>query len=397
MFAMVLGLSPTGLYVLRELGRAGVACGGVAEGLQCGEASRFLTVGKALQAGDDDAALVAELAGIARARGETGLIIPTSDRFIDFVADNREALAEHFVFQDSYTRERVAEIVDKARFLQRCAEADVPAPGFFDVAHDELAGLAGRARFPLIVKPSLIHHVKDFMAGRKVLIARDADDYAQIVREVPQTDATRWLVQEIIAGPESNILLFSGYRDRAGTVHQAFTARKLRQYPPGFGSASLVRSETAPAMREAAERLLAALDFHGIAGVEMKTDARDGELKIIEVNPRPSLWFALGTAAGRRASLAAFRDMAGEMPPPDTPQQDGHVWRYRFKDVYSANWYRRRGAGFVLPPPEIGDALRVPSEQMMGAVHAADDPGPSLREWQNYAVKGVRRLSPGRG
>ena len=42
-FAVVLGLSPTGLYAVRELGRAGVPVFGASRSPQCGNASRFLT------------------------------------------------------------------------------------------------------------------------------------------------------------------------------------------------------------------------------------------------------------------------------------------------------------------------------------------------------------------
>ena len=40
--AVVMGLSPTGLYAVRELGRAGITVTGVASGWQAGHASRYL-------------------------------------------------------------------------------------------------------------------------------------------------------------------------------------------------------------------------------------------------------------------------------------------------------------------------------------------------------------------
>ena len=393
MFALILGLSPTGLYVLRELGRYGIPCGGVSEGLQCGKASRFLNVRPAIEYTGDPQALITRLNDIGATRGQRGLLIPSSDTFIDFIANNRTALATNFDFHDCYTRSSVDLILDKGRFLQKCQEAKVASPGYLEVAASQLPSAVGSLSFPLIIKPALIHQVKDFMAGRKVFIANDRSEFDTLVSKIPTNAETSWLVQEIIAGPESNIVLFSGYRDRQGKVHQAFTARKLRQYPPGFGSASLVRSENLPEVKEAAERLLEVLNFHGIAGIEMKVDSRDGALKIIEMNPRPSLWFAASTAAGRRAPLAAFCDMSGKEMPEDVPQKDGLIWRYALKDMYSAYWYKRRGSDFVLPPPNIGKALDVPSSRKVGAVFAPDDRAPAFRELQNFASKAWRRLA----
>ena len=43
---------------------------------------------------------------------------------------------------------------------------------------------------------------------------------------------------------------------------------------------------TAPELMEQAVALLSALDWHGPAQVEFKRDARDGQLRLMEVNPR---------------------------------------------------------------------------------------------------------------
>lgn len=393
MFAVILGLSPTGLYAVRELGRAGIPVGGVAEGVQCGEASRFLTIRPAIRASNDDTAVVAALEALAALRGQRGLLIPTSDRFIELIVTHHDRLSRHFDFQASYSPAMYDGIVDKGRFLARCEAAGIAHPGYREVTGDGLAGVVAAVRFPLIVKPALIHHVKDYMAGRKVLIARNRAELDAIARALPQGAETTWLVQEIVAGPESNITLFAGYVDRTGTVRQAFTARKLRQYVPGFGSASLVVSETLPETRAAAERLLGELGFHGIAGVEFKTDARDQSLRIIEVNPRPSLWFGIASAAGRRVALAAWNEITGTPPLVDTPQRDGVVWRYALKDWYAARWYRGNAKDFVLPPPELPAGIM--RQERVNAVYARDDAAPALREMQNYAVKAARRVIGG--
>ena len=80
------------------------------------------------------------------------------------------------------------------------------------------------------------------MKGKKSFIAADTEAFSQIATKLKKS-MHPWLVQEIIPGPESNITLFGGYFSKNNKLQQAFTARKLRQFPPGFGSASWVKSE----------------------------------------------------------------------------------------------------------------------------------------------------------
>ncbi len=66
----------------------------------------------------------------------------------------------------------------------------------------------------------------------------------------------------------------------------SFTYRRLREYPIAGGPSTLRESIWNPALQERAEHLLASLGWIGVAMVEFKVDPRDGEPKLLEVNPR---------------------------------------------------------------------------------------------------------------
>src|SRR5690606_18413526 len=100
------------------------------------------------------------------------------------------------------------------------------------------------------------------------------------------------------------------------------------------------------------ERFLGALGYRGIAAVEFKRDLH-GALKMIEINVRPSLWFSLTSAAGKRPVLAAYHDLAGSSHPLAEGQQENGVrWRYFLKDAWSSLFYLLN-RGFLLPPPDV--------------------------------------------
>ena len=119
------------------------------------------------------------------------------------------------------------------------------------------------------------------------------------------------LVQECIPGGDENLVVAACYVDRTGAFQAGFNARKLVQSPPGFGTGCVVESANRPELFERTIRLLRAMEFTGIAEVEYKLDARDGEYKLIEVNPRPWDQHRLGAACGVDLIHLAYCDYAG--------------------------------------------------------------------------------------
>lgn len=383
--AVILGLSPTGLYAVRELGRAGVPILGVGETDGPATASRFMTLGAIVER--DPAVRLQRL--MERAGKARPVLIPTSDQDTEFITKNAAVLAERFVFQKSFS-DGLADIwMTKAAFYELARSHGLMTPQSWSTPRACLGDLAGEVTLPCLIKPSRIHDIKQMMAGKKAWIAKDSAAFDALVRDLPP-GGYELVVQEIVPGPESEITLWCAYVDRAGTVREAFTARKVRQFPPGFGSASLVVSNPEPDTRAAAEHLVTAAGWRGVVAAEFKRHPADGGLRIIEMNPRASLWFACATAADKLLVRAAYADLTGATLPKEQPQRDGVVWRYGTKDAYSAAFYRLN-KDFVLPPPDLRLARN--AVRRVGAVWANDDLGPYRADILKLARKGLARLT----
>jgi len=375
--AIVLGLSPTGLYAVRELSRARRRVLGVDDAPACAAHSSAM---RAHWRCTDEEQLLQRLVQLGMEQAEPPVLVPTSDKYIEFVCRHAAALQTNFHFPHCYI-DGADVLLDKLKFHHLCQRHGVATPGVWEVADRQaLAAMAGQIVFPCILKPALIHRARPFLHGEKVLLARTPDELGRLLDSLPN-DVGGWLVQEVIPGAESRITLFGAYVDRGGEVRQAFTARKLRQYPPGFGSASLVMSETDTLSRD----FLRAIGFRGICGTEFKRDPRDGRLKIIEINPRPTLWFQLCHAAGKRIVEAAFCDLRGLPAPVEHAQRNGVRWRYLLKDLASSLFYRRHGNGFVFPRPDLTAAGA--RRGRAWAVFDARDPLPALAEPLVYLRK----------
>lgn len=382
---IVLGLSPTGLYAVREAGRAGFSVLGVGAPGAPGLWSRFLADRISAARAEDRVAAILERAGRARRKP---VLIVTSDQDLEAVLARADALGDVVHLQGAYRDGLAGRIMDKDAFYGLCEAQGIAYPGLWSAGVDAAHRYRDRIAYPAMIKPARIQDVKHLMAGQKGWIVRSPSDFDAVLPGIP-AEAGTLLMQEIVPGPESNITLWCGYLDEGGKVCQRFTARKQRQYPAGFGSASLVQSETCEETAAIAEALLSGLGYRGIAAAEFKRHPETGALKIIEVNPRPSLWFSVATAAGVPLVETAVAEARGEALPAPRRQKEGVLWRYTAKDLASRLFYLRN-RDFVLPPPDM--TRMAPVTGRADVTGARDDPAPVLGELAGFAGKLARRL-----
>lgn len=386
--AVVMGASPTGLYALRELASAGfsVACVDTVSG--CAAHSRHVR-GKGRWFQGNAQAMEAWLLALASTQQAKPVLIPTNDVSIEFILERAAVLQQGFRFPPAY-QGMASHLLDKTAFHALCQTHGVATPGVWSAeSRAVLAGLGSEIPFPCILKPALIHKARRFLNGKKVLLARNRAEFEHHVARMPD-DVGGWLVQEIIPGPESAITLFGGYVSTNGKACQTFTGRKLRQHPAGFGSASLVTSQPCGETMALTLDFLHRLDFRGVCGAEFKRDPRDGQLKIIEINPRPTLWFQLAHDAGKRIVEAAVRDLRGEGLPAEQVQDAAVRWRYALKDAASIAFYGRNAKRFIFPQPDISSAAT--ARKRSWPVYSADDPMPAIWEPLGYLRKAWGRM-----
>lgn len=387
---IVLGLSPTGLYAVREAGRAGHPVFGIGAPGAPGLWSRFLTEKAVAQ--DPVARVKAILDRYAPTPGPKPVLIVTSDQDLDAVFARAEELDSRVHLQESYKNGLATQLMDKGSFHQLCHSHDVGCPRVWTAPVSQLKLWRDKISYPCIIKPARIQNVKHLMQGRKAWVVQSPHDFDTILPKIP-VEAETLVMQEIVHGPESNIMLWCGYTDRSGVVRQRFTARKLRQFPAGFGSASLVQSEWDEEVAATAETLLTQIRYHGIAAAEFKRCSVSGALKIIEINTRPSLWFSLSTAANVPLIETFVADMI-DAPVPDTMlQRNGIRWRYTLKDLATKLFYLTN-PNFILPRPNW-DASR-PAKARTNAVAAWDDPLPACGEIVTFVRKGFARMRFGK-
>jgi D-aspartate ligase len=362
--ALVLGGSHGALAVVRSLGRHSIPVWFANDDNVLARLSRFTRNGIGWP-GPNAAGAADFLLDLGRRHRLDGwVLIPCADEEARLVAQNHAALSQIFRVRTP-PWETMRWAYDKHRMNERAAALGLDLPRSVSVASREDL-LNADLRFPVILKPAVKHHGNAFTLAkawraddRAALIAR-YDDAAALV------GADAVVVQELIPGRGAAQFSYAALWDRGRPV-ASLTARRSRQYPIDFGYTSTFVETIARAdAEEAACRFLDSLGYDGLVEVEFKYDARDGRLKLLDVNARAWTWIALGGRAGVDFPHLFWRLAMGENIP-TVRGAAGVGWMHASRDLVAG--CQEMAAGH-LKPRDYFASLRGP---LQFAAFAADD------------------------
>lgn len=241
------------------------------------------------------------------------VLFPASDGSAKFIAANEGLLAPHFALTCP-SASCMATTQNKQALLKAAAATGIDIPQtYFPLTITEMKEIAGSISFPVVIKPL---HSSDWKSRRvqavlgrvKALKAEKPDQLVSFGERVLSL-STPFMVQEIIPGPDENLLTFIGYVGLDGRVLAGCVRKKLRQSPPDFGYCALTDTINAPQIMDLSARLLRALAYRGIACIEFKRDARSGKAMLVEINARAVRTSALAIAAGVDFPWIAYQDV----------------------------------------------------------------------------------------
>ena len=235
------------------------------------------------------------------------MLFPTSDAAVKILAVNGDALLPYYLVPTP-PWEITQYAYDKRLTHQLATNAGIAVPKtLFPSCRAELDSMA--IDFPVILKPSVIANFfpiaqkKALRANnRKELIER-YDYMASII------DPSEIMIQELIEGGPKNLYSFcSLFAD--GEVKAKIMARRLRQHPMDFGSATTFAVTCdIPLLQEMATRFLQKMRYEGLSEVEFMFDEKEYRFKLLEMNARTWGWHTLGAKAGVNFSLLLFRHL----------------------------------------------------------------------------------------
>lgn len=277
---------------------------------------------------------VAKLVEVAREIGRRSILIPGTDRAAIFVTDHAGALEPWYIFP-AQNAPLVRTFCSKKEMFQLALRHGIamPATASLETPGERIAFL-GRMELPAILKGLAGRARKCY--GRSKLIIRSKQQLLALYDCIGETAAPGLIAQEYIPGGEKTVWMFNGYFNARSECVAGFTGRKLRQCPVYTGVTSLGICEKNITVEELATRLLREAGYQGIVDMDFHYDARDGQYKLLDVNPRLGSTFRLFVSTeGLDVARACYLDLTGQ-PVCGASVSEGRKWVVEDFDLVSS-------------------------------------------------------------
>lgn len=301
----------------------------------------------------EEEAYIDFLVEFGKTLGTKAVLFPLTDRHVLLFSQYRDVLQEYYLYVMT-PHDTLVKLTTKDGLGSIAREASIPAPQTYFLSEaSDIRDIAARIPYPAILKPTestywgadeidRLLRKGVLEAPAKVVLCHGAQELVDAFERVAVYDA-RMVVQEVIPGEDDRLVYAPFYADRTSTPLGYFSARKHRVIPTGFGSASFVETFDDPELKQLVFRILSAVGYQGLGGLEFKQDPRDGAYKLIEFNTRFGMWDGLGIPCGVDLPLIAYRDALGLPVERQLEFRTGMKWVDWQRDVRAFLDYRRKG------------------------------------------------------
>jgi len=370
--AVVIGGDYQGLGIVRSLGRHGIPICVIDDEHSISQFSRYATYAVRVPDLRTRKAAVQSLVDIGRQLDLRGWVLfPTRDELVASISLSRSELSEVFRVP-APPWETVQCMWDKRHTYRLATELNIPIPKTWPAT---TAADLDRidASFPLALKPSV---KENFFYATKAKAWR-ANSKTELVelfgRACRLAGPGQILIQDLIPGNGRNQFAYCAFF-KDGKAVASMVTRRLRQHPQEFGRASTyVDTIELPALEALSERFLTAINYYGLVEVEYKLDARDGQFKLLDVNPRTWGYHTLGPSAGVDFPYLLYADQIGA-PVQPSRGKPGISWIRLLTDVPTGVIEVARGR---LKLGEYVESLKTCDTE---AVFSREDPLPGFVE-----------------
>jgi D-aspartate ligase len=332
---IVLKMCQSGIGVMRSLGRQGIDVYGVDK--EKGAKGFFSKYCKKSFVFPDPVtrpeACFEKLTTLGRGLNEKAILMPASDDYVSFMSKFHQALSEYFLF--NIPEPSILEIIgDKSRQYRLAEKLGIPIPvTIAPESMDELAEQKHTLSFPVMVKgtDSLLWNQAFHNKG---FIVDCFDDLKKYVEQALKRNI-RIVVQELIIGPNENHFKVCAYYSKARVLTSIFSTNKTRQFPVACGIGSFMKSQNMPELIRLARLFFEKTGYTGVGSIEFKKDDRDGQFKLIELNPRYWRQNIQATAAGVNFPYVNYLECIGKTVTPDLNFKENICWMNPGQDFLS--------------------------------------------------------------
>jgi len=328
--------------VIANLGSAGISVISVSSDPQnLTFRSRYAQAAICPDFNDEETAFIEHLVQLGKQISPTPVLFANSDEISLVLLRHREQLEKHFHLPFA-PYELALQLTEKTAFYNLLEEHGIPhAKTYLSRSLSEVETLSGQIAYPCIIKPSQSQTFSSRF-GNKCLRADSPEQLVALYEQVAEHEPLV-IVQELLQGTERYLVY--NYVSQTGQHKAISSYRKERIFPTDFGNATACRSVVDTELEALVIRMLKTLNYRGLGEAEIQRDARDNQLKVVEINIRSTTQSRLSAACGVNMEHIAYRDMLGEQQEFIANRQSGTLWVDLYRDVlavFSSEGYRAK-------------------------------------------------------
>jgi len=282
------------------------------------------------------------LTDVGRRIGPGCLLFPTCENNAILVARHYQTLSRWYCYPQQ-SAELATSLASKKEMYFLAKTHGVPAPETcFPQTIQEVVAFSQTASFPVVAKGIDGARLKRALGAGVIIVANQADLLALYAR-LEESDYSNLMLQEYIPGGDDCVWMFNAYFNSNSDCLFGITGKKIRQYPAYVGATSLGICLPNPVVHETTVKWMKALGYKGILDIGYRYDARDGQYKVLDVNPRIGATFRLFVDRdGMDVARAFYLDFAGQTVP-CAPAREGRKWIVEDCDIGSSLRYGKDG------------------------------------------------------
>lgn len=293
---------------------------------------------------DEQDSLIGLLKELSSTFSKRPLLIATSDELAIMVAERHEELLPSYLIMQN-TNELTRRLADKMEMFRLAEKHGLPSPStVLPESLEDVRSLIPELRFPVMLK-AVFGNRMQARSGRKMARADDVDELLQLYEELEDPEFPNIMLQELIPGDDDQVWIFNGFFDSNSKCTVPFTGRKIRQYPIHVGAASLGECTWNEKVAAQTMEFMEAIGYRGILDIGFRYDSRDGQYKVLDINPRVGQAFRMFVAEGDVDVVKCqYLSATGQPLPDGALPHEGRRWMIEDYDLVSSFGYMSEGS-----------------------------------------------------
>lgn len=234
------------------------------------------------------------------------VFLPMEEHDIKAVYELRKQYPDNEIYQKVVLPEQAnyLKAADKNTTAQLAKELGINVPSSTLVKEEKELEQFKSGTYPLIIKPVN-------SSGSRGM--KKVNNYSELLTHYKKVSKsfTEFLVQQCIIGYGAGV----GLLVKDGELLLSYEYKRLREFPVSGGPSTLRETIDFPELKDAAGRLMKALNWSGLAMVEFKVD-ENNKAWLLEINPRTWGSIELASVAGLNFANAYAQLSVGEAVEP---------------------------------------------------------------------------------